>query len=271
MNTDRTSEGRLVEANLEAFLLALGRAGGGEERLGPELCWTIGGSPIDYHNAVFGARLAAEDADAAITQSLAVMHRRGVPGSWHLGPSSRPADLGARLEAAGFAAGFAEIGMAADIRALAPSELVPHEASPGVSVEEVLDEAGLATWVETLARGFGEGLREAEWVGSCWRRLGYGPASDWRHFIGTLDGQPAATATLFLADGVAGLYFVFTAAEARRRGLGAAVTRAALEAAARLGVSTAVLGASEAGAALYRRLGFKDCCELPIYEWSPEA
>lgn len=266
MNTDRASEGRLVEANLEAFLLALGRAGGGEERVGPELCWTIGGSPIDYHNAVFGARLAAEDADAAIAQSLAVMRRRGVPGSWHLGPSSRPADLGARLEAAGFAAGFAEIGMAANILALAP-----HEPSPGVSVEEVLDEAGLATWVETLARGFGEDPREAEWVGSCWRRLGYGPASDWRHFIGRLDGQAAATATLFLADGVAGLYFVFTAAEARRRGLGAAVTRAALEAATRLGVTTAVLGASEAGAALYRRLGFKDCCELPIYEWSPEA
>ncbi|MCX5477794.1 GNAT family N-acetyltransferase [Kaistia geumhonensis] len=264
--TDDTRLGALVEANLHAFLLALGRAGGGEERLGPDLSWTIGGSPIDYHNAAFGARLTAEEADGAIARSLSIMRRRGVPGSWHLGPSSRPPDLGARLEAAGFSAGFAEHGMAADLPALSPTE-----PPPGVSVEEVRDEAGIARWIDTLARGFGEGAREAEWVGACWRRLGYGPGSDWRHFIARLDGRPAATATLFLAAGVAGLYFVFTAEEARRRGLGAAVTNAALGEAARLGIATAVLGASEAGAALYRRLGFRDCCRLPIYEWQPDA
>ena len=254
-----------IEANLAAFLLAMGQAGGGEGFVSPRLSFTIGGSPIDYHNAVFAARLDPSEADAAIARSVALFRHHGVPGSWHLGPSSQPTDLGERLLAHGFSAGFPERGMSAAFGRLSLESV----ALAGLGISEVCDEAELAIWIATLAEGFGEGPREAEWVGSCWRRLGFGPGTPWRHFLGRLHGSPVATATLFIDQGVAGLYFVFTTEAARRRGIGAAVTGAALRVAAELGCSEVVLGASAGGAALYRRLGFDDVCALPIYEWHP--
>jgi hypothetical protein len=59
-----------IEENAAAFLLALGRAGGGEERADSEVTWTIGGSPLSYHNAVVRANLTPQTADAAILARL---------------------------------------------------------------------------------------------------------------------------------------------------------------------------------------------------------
>ena len=105
---------RAVEDNEAEFLLALGRAGGGRERDDAEITWVIGGSPIAYHNCVVRADLEPERADPAITESQNLMRTSGVAGSWHVGPSMRPTDLGTRLEAHGFEGG-PEPGMAADL------------------------------------------------------------------------------------------------------------------------------------------------------------
>ena len=101
---------RAIEDNAAELLMAMGAAGGGVQRDTPDARWTIGGSPIGYHNAVVTAAL--EDADAAIAESLAELTKHDVPGSWHVGPSMRPGDLGERLMAGGFASGGSEPGMA---------------------------------------------------------------------------------------------------------------------------------------------------------------
>lgn len=255
---------RAIEENGAEFLLALGRAAGAEERR-DGVQWVIGNCPIDYHNAVVRADLSPEEADDAILASREKMRELDVPGSWHVGPSTRPADLGERLVAHGFEYAGDDIGMAVDLPDLL--ETVPD----GFVVERVRDEAGLSAWVKTLGSGFGEGTVEAEWVGEMYRRLGYGDGSSWRHYLGRLGGVPVATATLFLGAGVAGIYFVFTAERARRRGIGAAITLAALREAWDLGYGIGVLGSSQAGYPVYRRLGFEEFCRIGIYEWRPAA
>jgi GNAT superfamily N-acetyltransferase len=254
---------RAVEENGAEFLLALGRAGGGEERTEPQLAWVIGGSPIDYHNAVVRADLTPAQADQAIAESIERLRAHAVPGTWHVGPSMRPADLGARLIAHGFAYAGDDIGMAAELSAL-PAEL---NSPPGLVIDRVRDERELAIWMRTLAAGFGEGEREAAWVGEMYRRIGPGDQLPWRHYLGRLAGVPVATASLFLGAGVAGIYFVFTVEEARRQGIGAAITHAALRDAMALGYRVGVLGASELGYSVYQRLGFQECCRIGIYEW----
>ncbi len=256
---------RTVEENGAGLLLALGRAAGAEERDDERVRWIIGNCPIDYHNAVVRADLSAEEADVAIGASLDRMRALGVPGSWHVGPSMRPADLGERLLAHGFEYGGDDIGMAVDLAALPGDASAPE----GFAVEEVRGEDDLAAWVETLGSGFGEGPVEAEWVGEMYRRLGYGDGRPWRHFLGRLDGEPVATATLFLGGGVAGVYFVFTATGFRRRGIGAAITLSALREARHLGYGVGVLGSSEMGYPIYRRLGFREVCRIRLYEWHP--
>src|SRR5438105_15945680 len=94
-----------IEGNAREFLLALGRAAGAEERDEPAIQWVIGGSPIAYHNCVVRADPTPDAADAAIGASVARFRALGVPGSWPVGPSMRPARLGAGLLAPGFARG----------------------------------------------------------------------------------------------------------------------------------------------------------------------
>ena len=197
---------RAIESNGEEFLLALGRAAGAEERDDGRIRWVIGNCPIDYHNCVVRAVLSPEETDGVILASLERFRAHKVPGSWHVGPSMRPPDLGERLLAHGFDYGGDDIGMAADLSALREDLRLPE----GFTVERVRDERGLAVWTDTLAAGFGEGPAEAEWVGEMYRRIGLGEDVPWRHYLGWLDGEPVATSTLFLAAGVAGVYFVFT-------------------------------------------------------------
>lgn len=256
---------RAIEENGAEFLIALGRAAGAEMRDDGRVRWVIGNSPIDYHNCVVHADLAPEEADEEIEASLQRMRVHHVPGSWHVGPSMRPEDLGERLVARGFEYGGDDIGMAVDLSTLPEEVPVPEN----FAVERVRGEAGLAAWVEALGSGFGEGPIEAEWVGEMYRRLGFGEEGPWRHYLGQLDSEPVATSTLFFGAGVAGIYFVCTVGHARRRGIGAAVTLAALREARDLGYSVGVLGSSEMGFPVYRRLGFEEYCRIGLYEWRP--
>jgi len=253
----------VIEENGAEFLMALGRAAGAEERDDGRVRWAIGNSPIDYHNCVVHAALTQNEADREIEASLQRMREHEVPGSWHVGPSMRPPDLGRRLIAHGFEYGGDDIGMAVDLSALPHEVPVPDD----FVIERVRDEAGLAAWVEALGSGFGEGPVEAEWVGEMYRRLGFeGP---WRHYLGRVDEEPVATATSFFGAGVAGIYFVCTVERARRRGIGARITLAALSEARDLGYSVGVLGSSEMGYPVYRGLGFEEYCRIGLYEWRP--
>ena len=252
-----------IEENGAEFLMALGRAAGAEERDDGRVRWVIGNSPIDYHNCVVFADLTREEADEEIEASLQRMRSHGVPGSWHVGPSMRPPDLGGRLIAHGFEYVGDDIGMSVDLSELPERVPVPEN----LVIERVHDEAGLAAWVEALGSGFGEGPVEAEWVGEMYRRLGFeGP---WRHYLGILAGEPVATATSFFGAGVAGIYFVCTVERARRRGIGAAVTLSALREARKMGYGVGVLGSSEMGYPVYRGLGFEEYCRIGLYEWRP--
>jgi GNAT superfamily N-acetyltransferase len=78
-------------------------------------------------------------------------------------------------------------------------------------------------------------------------------------FIGYLSGEPVATSLLATTPGVglAGIYSVATRPPFRGRGLGTALTAAALSAARAQGYEIAVLEPSPMGAPVYRRMGFE--------------
>ena len=159
---------RAIEENGAEFLMEIGRAAGSEVRDDGRVRWAIGNSPIDYFNCVAYADLTGEEANREITASIERLRAQGVPGSWHVGPSMRPPDLGARLLAHGFEYGGDDIGMAVDLQALPEAVAVPE----GFVVERVRDEAGLAEWTTTFGMGFGVGPAEAGWIGEMFRRLG---------------------------------------------------------------------------------------------------
>lgn len=254
---------RAIEENGAEFLLAMGRAAGAEEHRTPEIHWVIGSSPIDYHNCVVRAQLTPDTADVAISASIERFEAHGVPGSWHVGPSMQPPNLRDRLRRHGFVEAEEDIGMAIDLGALPEAVPVPES----FTIERVVDERGLTAWTSVIARSFGEGESEAAWVGEVSRRIGLSDEVPWRHFLGRLAGEPVATAWLFVGAGAAGVYFVSTRPSARRQGIGAAMTLAALRAGWDLGQYLGVLGSSGAGYPVYRRMGFRELCRIRLYEW----
>jgi ribosomal protein S18 acetylase RimI-like enzyme len=77
-------------------------------------------------------------------------------------------------------------------------------------------------------------------------------------FVAYLADEPVACAMTLVSHRIAGVFYVATVEHARRRGLGDALTRMAARAGFDMGADAAWLGASELGAALYRRIGFED-------------
>lgn len=76
-------------------------------------------------------------------------------------------------------------------------------------------------------------------------------------FLGYVDGDPAACGQLLRTSDVAGVYSIGVRERFRRRGLGAAITAAALAAGRDLGCSVGVLQASPMGEPVYDRMGFE--------------
>lgn len=127
----------------------------------------------------------------------------------------------------------------------------------GVAFRVVEDEAGLLRFRDGLVEGFGLPSFAADaWVEAT---LGVGVGSaPWTFVLAELEGRPVATAVLFGATRVATLFGVATVPDLRGRGIGGAVTLEALRLARERGYREAVLFATESGAPVYRRLGFRD-------------
>jgi len=70
---------------------------------------------------------------------------------------------------------------------------------------------------------------------------------------------------------VAGLYGVATVPQARRLGIGSAMTAWPVHEARAEGATLAVLQAAPDGAALYARLGFASCGEFAVHQYAALA
>lgn len=78
-------------------------------------------------------------------------------------------------------------------------------------------------------------------------------------------GVTSATGMMTCFDQTAGIYYISTVPEARRRGLAAAVMRGLMERAVSMGARDAVLLATPSGAHFYETVGMRASAEVPIY------
>ena len=133
------------------------------------------------------------------------------------------------------------------------------------SFEEVCDDDALRGWLEALGAGFGILPDVAAGFGHWPRHLGYSSHSHMRAFLATRDGQPVGSSLLYLHDGVAGIYCVAVVPEARRQGIGRALTLLPLLEARKAGYRVGVLQATEMGSPVYRQIGFQPFGPVQVY------
>jgi ribosomal protein S18 acetylase RimI-like enzyme len=210
------------------------------------------GRPFASFNHVSGVRFADGEADARIAAVNEALAATGsVPATWWIGPSTRPLDLRARLEALGMREDEPEFGMVIDPAGPRPEVATP----PGVTLEEVVDVAGLRDWTTIMAAAYGwADPAKADAVLSVYRTPLDEPP--WIHVIVRHRGVAAACGSLFLVAGHAFVTNIGTAPEHRRLGLGSVVTSALVDLARDRGFTAATLTASVMGRPMYERLGF---------------
>src|SRR5438477_2585842 len=197
------------------------------------------------HSGFLNGLLRASVATADVADFAAEQHAwfpAGLPWRWVVGPGSAPPDLADRLRGLGFEARWPYMpAMTIDLDEFDTAAW----RSDDVSVAEVLDATDLEDWLSVRRAN----LRLDDQTIAAWRRahgaLGLGPASRLRQFVGRSGDRPVASCTMFLDDRsrTAGIYHVDVLEDARGRGMGKAVTAAALGAAQELGYPLGVLTA----------------------------
>ncbi len=212
------------------------------------------------------ARVPDDRAEALIESRIAACRQRNVPMLWWTGPSSQPADLPSRLDRHGFLLEPA-FGMAADLSVESP----PPAADPAVVIEAVEDASTMEVWSRVLCDSFGAQRRFGDAFADLAVAIGLDARSPFRHFLARVNGEPAATCSLFLGAGVAGIYDVATVPDRRRRGVGSLLTWTVMNEGRSRGCRTSILHSSTLGLGMYRTLGFRDVCAIGQHVWVPDG
>jgi len=203
----------------------------------------------------FFSGIATTAAGAAIAPTVEVFRSQQCPFRWWISPTSPP-DLVAVLQSHGLRHAYDATAMTADLTALALDAPLP----PQLSITSDLE-----AWSHVFAAGFERPPSEAAVWLDAYRACG----PEWTHFVGMLGPTPVATTSLLMAGELAGIYHVATLPHARGRGIGAALTTAALRHARTAGATTAALQSSEMGYNVYRSIGFEPAGALSLYDWRP--
>lgn len=240
-----------------------------EAHLDPDVSWAVSPIADTFRNVVVDAHFEPGDVDRRIA-GIRDTYARGDTGFvWWVAPFDTPADLGTRLANAGLTLEGNAPAMAAALDEVPLDEPAPD----GLEIVPVTDAGTLQEFL---------GIVEADWLE--WaggvatpvqrrtldafareipRRFASEPAP--LRWLGRVDGQPVATSRVSISGGVAGLYAILTLPSHRGRGIGRAMTLAALRAAAGVGYRIGVLQSSDLGYSVYQKLGFRDLFTYDVY------
>jgi GNAT superfamily N-acetyltransferase len=230
--------------------------------------WFLTGLPDPMVNSILRAELPPDHREEHIASLLAPFQTRQVPMVWYVWPSPSSPSIEQALQAHGLQSGHRMPAMAADLATLPAAAPPPR----GVTIEQITDPRAMAPFVDAFVAGFElPELTHPYFLQLFSSTLGLAADAPMRHYLARLNGVPVATTTLFPAAGVAGIYCVATIPDARGRGIGSAVTLKALHDARAEGHRVGVLQASPMGHPIYEAMGFRDCCTVGEFLWTPET
>jgi ribosomal protein S18 acetylase RimI-like enzyme len=220
------------------------------------------GLKSDTLNYICRAKFSESSINRKIDKAINYFKSRNLPFTWWISPSSQPSSLGAYLEKYKLQCTERVAGMAADLRTLPSNYPLPK----GLTIKRLTTVSELNLFASVVASVFDP-------PDPC-VQLFYQQTSDVslkndgsiHLYLGYLHGKPVATSALFMGASVAGIYCVATIKQARKQGIGTALTLAAIQDARNQGYQIATLEASGDGRNLYARIGFKTYCQFYTYQ-----
>jgi GNAT superfamily N-acetyltransferase len=256
----------VLEENMFSYFTRYGESPQCELYKGSDLIRFSSKVRYAYFNAIFRAQLQPEQIDISIQQNLDYFIAKQLPVFWWTGPTTEPTNLGTYLEAKGLQLINNTPVMAIDLLALPEKSALPEE----LTITQVKDTETLKHWVKVAMIGFE--VPDTEFDALYELELSLGINSDeYTRLIGWWEDSPVATSAVYLNAGVAGIYFVGTVPEARRKGFATALVQAALQEARTKGYRIGTLQSSEMGVNIYRQIGFQEYCKMGLYLWAGES
>ncbi|MGA8256693.1 MAG: GNAT family N-acetyltransferase [Nocardioides sp.] len=241
----------LERQNFVACYTALADAAPGGATLQQDGCFAfVTGLPLPMFN---GCIVTRPDDPAGVDAAAAWLAQHDLPFSlWAPG--------GTQLDVDALAA---EHGLAREEHPLPGMVLHPVPASPappsdlGVERLRAGREADFAQVVQAV--GLGDDMA------ALLTSPAFAQRDDVDLFVGYLDEAPVGTSIAISSAGAGGVVNVLTVEEARGRGIGTALTWAAVQAGAARGHNTVVLQATQMGLPVYRTMGFTTVVEYAEY------
>lgn len=252
---------RAMDDNMAAFWAPYGRGAGAELYSDRKLAWIYTGIASPLFNGVVRANLNRHGVKVVADALRVRIATRGAPCFWWVGPRSRPDGIGRLLEQHGLKLAGSAPAMAVELATLPKA----RDPIPGFEVREVDGAQMRALWGRIAAQGTGFSEAAVEALETLEPTIDDARYKAQRRYLGMLDGSLVACSALVVEAGVAGLYAVATLPQARRKGIGRAMTLLPLLEAREMGCRVGVLQSSAAGRALYQSLGFRAVFDYTLY------
>ncbi len=221
---------------------------------GDRIRWFATGVGYEGLNGVF---VAPGTPAVPVEDALRTFHQLGVPALWHVGVDGRAPGPEPIARHPGVSWYEEEPLLVAR---LGRAEL-PHV--DRLSIIPAQGVEGIRTWVR-LWSGRGAGPVFEATVRA---RLAVGAA--FVHLLAVLAGTPVGCAAAFVGPVAGEVQHIVTVPTVRGKGIGTALTVAAMRAIEARGVDTAVLTSSPDGLRIYRGLGFTQVGSVRRFLWSP--
>jgi hypothetical protein len=210
------------------------------------LCASYLGIPHVIFNSVLRSNLNRAEAELLVTR----FELYEMPWGWFVSPTSADHTT-SMLDDLGFVQAYEMPNMARDLR----SDSV-EKAGTGLRIERVGNPKGFHTFLDIVLASFQESTGLGTAMSKAQNGLGYSDQHPIQNFLGYEGDIPVCSATLYINEGVVGIYAVATLEQFRGKGYGGAITAHCMSWGQTRGARLAVLQASKMGLPVYQKLGF---------------
>ncbi len=248
-----------IESNLFDFFRTVSRFSKRTFYTDRHISW-VNCAPSPWPCGIFDANLSSKNVKDNIVSVKNQMARGITPKVWMTGPSMRPNNLDEHLVKNGFVKQGELTGMALDFSNLKSD----FQRTSGLDIQIVTDEKNLRDWAAVAASGL---FADPEKNATPFQELMSTvlPCDMLTLFIGYYEERAVASSTLFVSNGIAGIYHVATAIPYRKKGIGRSMSLVPLLQAREMGARFAVVQTTQPGKAIFDLLGFTEYCTLSSY------
>ncbi len=231
---------------------------GGQVHRERDANWCLSTAP-GGSNSVFNCSFSPREGEARLERIIRSYRDAGVGATFWIGPAAHERGVDKLLKARRVALFKHVPGMACDLRSMKKRFARPR----GLKIEPCEDGSRFERYEHPYYGPMTTAIRRTD-LDVTFRAAALLPRRVW-NFVASVNGVPLGWTTLFLAEGVAGIYDVGVVKHARRQGIGTAVLIGALEHARKLGYRYSVLQASWQGEQVYRRLGYEEVTRVSTW------